>query len=82
MRAEPIDLGRTNLQELHELGLNPFAVQLVVESLLRHPDAVATRFTLGISRNDCAGWSGCRITLEPVREDGSIATAPAEARHG
>lgn len=59
------------LQDLHTVGLNPFAVQLLAESLLKSPLAAMTigkpqGIFFPVTRGDCAGWSGVRITLEAV----------------
>lgn len=60
------------MNDLHAVGLNPFGVQLVAESLLKSPVApmsVDKPLTLffPIQRGDCEGWAGVRITLEAVR---------------
>lgn len=60
------------MNDLHAVGLNPFGVQLVAESLLKSPlapmsaaEPVAIFFT--VQRSDCAGWAGVKFTLEAVR---------------
>ena len=59
------------MQNLHTVGLNPFAVVLLAESLLKSPLAPKTignpqAFFFPIAREDCAGWVGVRFTLEAV----------------
>ena len=61
-------------QDLYTVGLNPFAVQLLAESLLKSPIAemsIAEPLVLAfpVQRSDCAGWKGVRITLQAVRDD-------------
>lgn len=63
----------TIMQDLHTLGINPFAVVLVAESLLKSPLATMTvgkpqTIFFPVRRSDCAGWIGVRITLEAVPE--------------
>jgi hypothetical protein len=61
------------MKNLHAIGLNPFAVQLLAESMLRSehlaPISVGNPqgFFFPVSREDCKGWAGVRITLEAVR---------------
>lgn len=60
------------MQDLHTVGINPFAAQLVAESVLKSPLAQMTvgkpqGFFFPVSRGDCAGWAGVRITVEAVR---------------
>lgn len=60
------------MQDLHTVGLNPFAVTLLAESLLKSPLAPLTigkpqGFFFPVQRGDCPGWVGVRITLEAVR---------------
>jgi len=61
-----------NMNDLHAVGLNPFGVQLVAESLLKSPlapmtaDKPVTMF-FPVQRSDCAGWAGVRFTFEAVR---------------
>ena len=62
------------MQDLHDVGINPFGVQLVAESLLKSPIAemsVKEPLTLAfpVNRSDCPGWKGVRITLQAVRDD-------------
>lgn len=52
--------------------LNPFALILIAEALLRSPLAEATvgnprGVLVPIRRRDCAGWAGVRITVEAIR---------------
>ena len=61
------------MNDLHTLGINPFAVTLLAESVLKSPLAPMTvgkpqRIAFPVSRSDCAGWAGVRITIEAVRE--------------
>lgn len=60
------------MQDLHTVGLNPFAVSLLAESLLKSPLAPMTvdkplGFFFPVHRSDCEGWVGVRITVEAVR---------------
>ena len=61
------------MKNLHAIGLNPFAVQLLAESMLRSehlaPLSVGNPqgFFFPVQREDCQGWAGVRITLEAVR---------------
>lgn len=62
-------------QALSDAGLNPFAITLLCESLLRAPMAkeIVERgkpieFDFPINRADCAGYRGVHITLMPLRE--------------
>lgn len=60
------------MQDLHTVGINPFAVTLLAESVLKSPLAQMTvgnpqGFFFPVNRSDCAGWSGVRITVEAVR---------------
>jgi len=59
------------MQDLHTIGLNPFAVVLLAESVLKSPIAPMTvgapqGFFFPIQRGDCAGWRGVRFTVEAV----------------
>ncbi len=59
------------MNDLHAVGLNPFGVQLVAESMLKSPLAPMStekplEFFFPVSRSDCAGWRGVKITLEAV----------------
>jgi len=68
------------MDDLHAVGINPFGVQLVAESLLKSPlapmtaDKPVTMF-FPVQRSDCAGWAGVRFTFEAVR-------APCECQQG
>ena len=62
------------MQILHELGINPFAVELLCESFLKSPAAGIVerqceplKIAFPINRSDCAAWAGVQITLKPVR---------------
>lgn len=59
------------MQDLHTVGLNPFAVQLLAESLLKSPLAPMTvgkpqAIEFPVQRGDCPGWVGVRITIEAI----------------
>lgn len=59
------------MNDLHAVGLNPFGVALVAESLLKSPLAQMTvgkpqGFFFPVKRSDCHGWIGARFTLEAV----------------
>lgn len=59
------------MQDLHTVRLNPYAVQLLAESLLKSPLAPMTigkpfEFYFPVQRSDCAEWIGVKITLEAV----------------
>ena len=63
------------MNDLQTVGLNPFGVQLVAESLLKSPLAPLTvgkpqAIFFPVSRSDCAGWVGVRITVEAVPASG------------
>lgn len=75
------------MQDLHTIGLNPFAVTLLAESLLRSPVAQMTvgkpqGFFFPISRSDCPGWVGVRITVEAVPNEEGPQSAVAAAFGG
>lgn len=60
------------MQDLHTVGLNPFAVELLAESVLKSPLAEMTvckpqGFFFPVNRSDCAGFVGVRITVEAVQ---------------
>jgi len=68
----------TIMQNLHTVGLNPFGVQLVAESLLKSPLAPITlsrpqRIFFPVTRSDCPGYVGVYITLEAVTEESAKA---------
>lgn len=59
------------MKDLHALGLNPFAVQLLAESMLKsayvkHCGTQPLTFNFPVQREDCASWLGVRITIEAV----------------
>ena len=59
------------MNDLHAVGINPFAVVLLAESVLKSALAPMTvgkpqGFFFPITRGDCAGWAGVRITVEAV----------------
>lgn len=56
-------------QLLSDCGINPFAVQLLAESIMRHPNPKPVRFLLPVNRSDCAGFSGLKVYLEPVPKE-------------
>lgn len=65
-----------SLNELRAVGLNPFAVQLVAESMLKSSLAPISpgdpvTFFFPVQRKDCEGWSGVKITLEAVMAEAS-----------
>lgn len=69
------------MQDLHALGLNPFAVTLLAESMLK--SAYVTQcgtkpltFEFPVRRGDCEGWAGVRITIEAVP---ALGVAPTQA---
>ena len=60
------------MNDLHAVGLNPFGVQLVAESLLKSPIAEISaseplKLFFPIHRGDCAGWAGVEITLKAIK---------------
>ena len=68
-------------QNLHAIGLNPFAVTLLAESMLKsvyvkNCGAKPLTFAFPIQRNDCSGWLGVRITIEAVPVESTVTTAP------
>ena len=73
------------MQDLHTVGINPFAVTLLAESVLKSPLAAMTvgkpqRFFFPVSRGDCAGWAGVRITVEAVPDDAAADRNEAVSR--
>lgn len=66
-------MSKNIMNNLNAIGLNPFAVQLLAESMLRSehlaPLSVGNPqgFFFPVQREDCPGWAGVRITLEAVR---------------
>lgn len=58
-------------QTLHTVGLNPFAVQLLAESMLKSPHVAQSvgkpiSFEFPVKRDDCPGYIGVRISIEPI----------------
>lgn len=78
----------STFNDLQTVGINPFAVTLLAESVLKSPLAPMTvgkpqRIAFPISRGDCAGWAGVRITIEAVPEadrDAPWPPAPTTAK--
>ncbi len=59
------------MKDLHAIGLNPFAVQLLAESMLksvyvRNCGVKPLTFEFPVHRSDCEGWAGVRITIQAV----------------
>lgn len=74
------------MQALHDLGLNPFAVTLLAESMLKsaYVQRLGTKpltFEFPVRRDDCAGWAGVRLTIEavPVAQAAAPAPQPVQA---
>jgi len=80
------------MQDLHTLGINPFGVVLVAESMLKseyvkHCGTKPLTFNFPIQRGDCPGWLGVRITIEAVpvepageaTDDAPLETTEADA---
>jgi len=72
------------MNDLHAVGLNPFAVTLLAESLLKSPLAqwTTTRpqgFFFPVKRGDCPGWIGVRFTLEAVPQAAEHEATPPQA---
>ena len=73
------------MQDLHSVGINPFAVELLAESVLKSPLAPMTvgkpqGFFFSVRRSDCAGWAGVRITVEAVRPSCGCQTGTCESK--
>lgn len=78
------------MQDLHTIGINPFAVTLLAESVLKSQIAPMTvgkpqGFFFPVIRGDCPGWKGVRITVEAVPSEARLAAEnlsndPAETR--
>lgn len=73
------------MNDLHAVGLNPFGVVLVAESMLKSPLAPMSAdepltFFMPINRGGCAGWIGVEFTLKAVRktEDAASSTTWSE----
>ena len=66
------------MNDLHTVGINPFGVQLVAESLLKSPvapisaDGKPLTFFFPVQREDCPGWIGVEITLKAVRAAAAV----------
>lgn len=74
------------MNDLHAVGLNPFAVQLLAESMLKsvyvkHCGTQPLTFNYPAQREDCAGWIGVRITIEAVSVDGQPQAEAVPAAH-
>lgn len=59
------------MKNLHDIGINPFAVTLLAESMLKSAyikncGVKPLSFNFPVNRSDCAGWLGVRITIEAV----------------
>lgn len=59
------------MQDLHTVGLNPFAVQLLAESMLKSRLAEMYvdgpfSFFFPVQRSDCPGWCGVQITIQAM----------------
>lgn len=66
------------MHDLHALGLNPFAVTLLAESMLKsayvtHCGTKPLTFEFPVRRGDCEGWAGVRITIEAVPAPAGVA---------
>lgn len=66
------------MQNLHSAGLNPFAVQLLAESMLKsayvkHCGVKPLAFEFPVRRSDCEGWVGVRITIEAIPAEAQVA---------
>lgn len=66
------------MQDLHTIGLNPFAVTLVAESMLKSAyvkncGSKPLTFEFPVRRSDCEGWAGVRITIEAVPAPSGVA---------
>ena len=60
------------MQDLHTLGINPYAVTLLAESALKSPIAEKfvkepLTFFFPVNRADCADWVGVEITITTVK---------------
>lgn len=67
-------------QQLLDIGLNAFGLELFIESFLRSKTAdaiykrgVPTTFTFPINRSEYPQWEGVQVTLMPIakKEDAS-----------
>ena len=76
------------MNDLHAVGLNPFGVVLVAESMLKSPiapmsaDEKPLTFFMPINRGDCAGWVGVEFTLKAVRAESQNTEAQRAAAGG
>ena len=70
-------------QNLSDIGLNPFAVTLLAESMLKsayvqHCGTKPLTFEFPVRRSDCEGWAGVRITIEAVPVPDGVKTYPSD----
>jgi hypothetical protein len=63
-------------QAMLDCGLNAWAMELLAESLLRHPDPKSVEFFFPVRRKDTPGWIGVKVRLEPIAADSNPAEAP------
>ena len=54
------------MQLLANARINPWAVQLMCEDLLKHPEPIPVDFFFPINRGDCPGHTGVRVRLTPI----------------
>lgn len=71
------------MHDLHALGLNPFAVTLLAESMLKsayvtHCGTKPLTFEFPVRRGDCEGWAGVRITIEAVPAPAGVTACGCE----
>ncbi len=67
-------------QDLLDIGLNAFGLELFIESFLRskmanvvYKKGVPASFTFPINRSDCPSWEGVQVTLMPISKNDSHA---------
>ena len=58
---------KITLQQLSDAGINPFAAELLAESLLKHSNPILVEFELPVNRKDIPNWIGVKFTLEPIK---------------
>jgi hypothetical protein len=63
-------------QALLDCGLNAWAVELLAESMLRHPDPKTVEFFFPVLRKDTPGWIGVKVRLEPISDELTQETIP------